>query len=303
MSLLEVDEVTKYYGQTRALKDVSFTMNGGEISALVGPNGSGKTTLLKLIAGVNPPTRGTVRVVGVNPWEESRIKSKVSLMPEVSGSYPNMNALHFLRLFQALYGDDNPGRCRDLLEQVGLMNRATSRIRTFSAGMKRRLDLARSLLNDPVLYLLDEPLAGLDPEIRALFRVIINDVARSGTGVLLSSHEIAYIEDLCDRVLVLYDGAVLYDGKPSEINARFATHSRLVVNCELLQEDLEELEQHVTTIRELEYRRGNLFAVVSEGKDIQRILDWLSRRGIHYALVSGQLESAYLEMLRNKSAS
>jgi ABC-2 type transport system ATP-binding protein len=191
-----------------AVKDLNLEIHRGEVFGLLGPNGSGKSTTIKMLLGLLYPTRGRISVFGKAPTDVS-VKARIGFLPEESYLYRFLNARETLDYYARLFRQ--PGVMRDerierLLEMVGLTQEAKRRVGEYSKGMARRIGLAQALINDPELLILDEPTAGLDPIGTRQIKDVIRDLGARGKTVLLSSHLLADVEDVCDRVCILYGG-------------------------------------------------------------------------------------------------
>lgn len=219
---VQLTEVTKVYGSLRALDAVSFHLDKG-ITGLLGPNGAGKTTLLRCLATVLAPDAGSIRVLGFdpdNPTQRTEIRRRIGYLPQEPGFYKNFTCFDFVDYLAILkeHHDrvERHAEVRRVLNLTGLSDKSTTKIRKLSGGMRRRLALAQTLLGSPEFLILDEPTAGLDPELRFKFRELVTDLASDRT-VLLSTHQTEDVAAVCDRVIVLDNGKVRYDGTPSEL--------------------------------------------------------------------------------------
>jgi ABC-2 type transport system ATP-binding protein len=200
--------VTKRYGQREALRDVSFEANAGEVVAIIGPNGAGKTTLLSIIAGLQPPTSGTV----------SRTAREVGWVPQQPAVYAKLSVAENLRLFARLERVADPDAVvARMLDQAGLGGRAGDELGTLSGGNRQRVNIAVGLLADPPVLALDEPSSSLDPRQRERLWQFIGTLAAGGTAVVFSTHNVGEAERYADRVLVLADGEVLFTGSPARL--------------------------------------------------------------------------------------
>lgn len=208
--------------KARAVDNVDFEVRRGEVFGLLGPNGSGKSTTVKMILGLLYPTRGHIEVFGRSP-RHVQTKSRIGYLPEESYLYRYLNSRETLDFFGNLFTlskKDREARTEQLLEMVGLTQTRTRAVGEFSKGMQRRIGLAQALINDPDLVILDEPTAGLDPIGCREVKDLIVALARRGKTVILSSHLLADVEDVCDRVVVLYGGKVQALGTLRELLAK-----------------------------------------------------------------------------------
>jgi len=213
-----------FWGRPRAaaLNDVVLTVPVGSIFGLLGPNGAGKSTLMKLLLGHLHPTAGTLLVLGRSPRDVA-VKARIGYLPERTSFYANLTALETLRFFARLLGlppNVREERIGQLLAMVGLQDARHRLVGEYSHGMRKRLGLAQALLNDPDLLLLDEPTAGMDPIGCREIKDLILTLGRRGKTILLSSHLLADIEDVCDTVMVLYGGRVQAVGPLGELLAK-----------------------------------------------------------------------------------
>jgi ABC-2 type transport system ATP-binding protein len=222
---VEIRSVDKAFGSTVALRGVDVDLRPG-ITGLLGPNGAGKTTLLRILSTVLAPDRGTIRALGCDPADaEGRlaIRRALGYLPQEPGFHRSFSAFDFVD-YVAIPKEWTERKARHdevrrVLTLVGLDDKAHSRIRDLSGGMRRRVGIAQALLGDPAVLVLDEPTAGLDPEQRLRFRELLSAVAERST-VLLSTHQTDDVAALCGRVVALLGGEVRFDGTPSELAQR-----------------------------------------------------------------------------------
>lgn len=207
--------------KARAVDNVDFEVRRGEVFGLLGPNGSGKSTIVKMLLGLLYPTRGHIEVFGHSP-RHVRTKSRIGYLPEESYLYRYLSSRETLDFFGNLFTlskNERATRSEQLLDMVGLTQTRTRAVGEFSKGMQRRIGLAQALINDPDLVILDEPTSGLDPIGCREVKDLILAVARRGKTVILSSHLLADVEDVCDRVVILYGGKVQAMGTLRELLA------------------------------------------------------------------------------------
>jgi ABC-2 type transport system ATP-binding protein len=216
MHAIEIAELEKRYGDTRAVDRITLSVAVGEVFGLLGPNGAGKTTTVEILEGYRRPDAGDVRVLGLEPWSDGdRLRPRIGVMLQDGGLYPGLKALEALRLFGSYYDDpDDPER---LLSLVGLESRRDTLIRRMSGGQQQRLSLALALVGRPELLFLDEPTAGMDPRARATTWSMIRDLRDHGATVLLTTHGMDEAEHLCDRVALVDRGRIVACGSPVEL--------------------------------------------------------------------------------------
>lgn len=215
--MIELTDVTKRYGSVTALTNVNLKVNQGEVFGLLGPNGAGKSTTLRLVAGLAQPTRGLVRVAGLDPWQEGQsIRRQVGVMMDGAVLYDGLTVRENLLLFAGLYGlGAQPAEAA--LEQMGVANLQQRMASQLSKGQRQRVALARSILHQPRLLFLDEPTSGLDPVASAELHDHIRRLCAQGVTILLSSHDMAEVDELCSRVCLLDRGRMLACETPAAL--------------------------------------------------------------------------------------
>jgi ABC-2 type transport system ATP-binding protein len=223
MPSIEVVRLSKKYGERTAVDDLSFTVQPGDIVGLLGPNGAGKTTTIRLLTTILRPSSGSFSVAGIAGGQPTQIRQRIGVLPESAG-YPGRQAgRDYLRYAARLFGRDRAGASTAtdrLLTEVGLEDRAGSRISSYSRGMRQRLGIARALINDPVVVFLDEPTLGLDPAGQREILATIGQIARQrGATVVLSTHTLTEVEQVCTSLLILDRGRLRATGTVAEVIA------------------------------------------------------------------------------------
>jgi lipooligosaccharide transport system ATP-binding protein len=221
MHIVSAQSLSKCYGQLTALDSVDFDIAKGECFGFLGPNGAGKTTAMGIIFCFMPPTSGTVRVFGLDVTEyPSKIKSRIGVMPQDDNLDPDLsvyeNLIVYARYFD-IVGTESAGRAEELLEFAELTEKAGVNIKYLSGGMKRRLLLARALINNPELLILDEPTTGLDPHSRRAVWEKLNLLKAKNTTLLLTTHYMEEAEQICDRVAIMDSGQIVTIDTPSSL--------------------------------------------------------------------------------------
>lgn len=207
---IETQKVSKIYGKRAIIQDVTFRVNPGEVYALVGPNGAGKTSIIRLVTGLAFPTSGTVRLLGYDPHERPPIKHKLGAVVEAPAAfYPYMTGRGNLKLHAKLAGGITPERIAEVLEMMGLTEAADRKVGVYSLGMRQRLGVASALLAKPEVLILDEPASGMDPLSLHLVHSVLQQSAREGTAVLLSTHHLDEVVAYCSRVAILEEGRII----------------------------------------------------------------------------------------------
>ncbi|MBK8978808.1 MAG: ABC transporter ATP-binding protein [Planctomycetes bacterium] len=219
--MLEARGLTKNFGRLRAVDDVSFAVHRGRVTGFIGPNGAGKTTTMRILATLELPDAGDAWIDGLSVLEEPRgVRERVGFMADRFDAYPNLDVMQFLDFFARAYGlrgRDRIRTVRQVAEFCGLTSFAGRPATGLSKGMGQRLHLAKTLLHSPALLILDEPASGLDPRARIEFRELVRALAADGVAVLISSHILAELGELCDDVLVVEQGRLAVAGALKDV--------------------------------------------------------------------------------------
>ncbi len=223
MSFVTVEKLTRSFGSTHAVQDISFRFDAGEIFGFIGPNGAGKSTTMRILATLDLPSAGDCTVAGLSTVDDAdQVRRMIGYMPDSYGAYPNMTVWEYLDFFARAYTLRGLARERavgDVVEFCQLGDLREKHITTLSKGMKQRLCLGRCLIHDPKLLILDEPSAGLDPRARIEFRELLRLLAKQGKAIFISSHILAELEELCDGVAIIEQGKLVRSGRVNEIKA------------------------------------------------------------------------------------
>ncbi len=221
MYAIEVENLSKQYGEIRALDSVSFTVNEGEVFGYLGPNGAGKTTTIRILTGITAPTAGSARIFDLDISSDTiRARRQMGIVYETSNVYDDLTAWQNMMFAGELYNvgkHDREVRGKDLLEIFGLYERRLGRVKGFSKGMKRRLTLAMGLINNPRLLFLDEPTSGLDVQSNLIIREVLHDLTSRGVTVFLTTHNIEEANVTCDRVAIINKGRIAAIDSPERL--------------------------------------------------------------------------------------
>jgi ABC-2 type transport system ATP-binding protein len=245
---IEIRGLVKRYGRIVAVDDVDLTVNQGDVFGYLGPNGAGKTTSLRMMLGLIRPTEGSVRLFGRDPQVSVRALAGVAGFVEAPTFYPYLSGRTNLELLASFDGGGAASRIDEALETVQLRERAGDKVRGYSHGMKQRLGIASALLRNPRLLLLDEPATGLDPAGMRDMRELIRDLGGQGITVLLSSHLMTEVEELCNRVAIIRRGRVAYEGSLSELRSRAGISYRLRTTDDALARRVAEAQPGIEEI-------------------------------------------------------
>ena len=241
MKAIEVENLSRSFNSIRAVDNISFSVDAGEIFGFLGHNGAGKTTTIRMLSGQLRPSSGGGRVAGCDiVTEQQRLKPLIGVVSEHQNLYERMSGRENLEFAASLYGQGG-GRVNAVLEQVDLLNRAKDKVQNYSNGMKQRLLIARAILHRPQIVFLDEPTRGLDPVVGREIRALIVDMSKQGVTVFLTTHYMEEADQLCDRVAFLSEGRIVALDTPanlktahgqSEVNVTLANGERVSIALE-----------------------------------------------------------------------
>lgn len=232
--MLKIENLCKSYKNFKALDNYNLTVNNGEILGFVGPNGAGKTTTIKIMAGLLKADYGKVLYNDINILENVNImKEKIGYMPDFFGIYDNLKVYEYLEFYSSTYGIDEKNskiRCEELLDLVGLYNKIDEYVDSLSRGMQQRLCLARTLIHNPEIIVLDEPASGLDPRMRHDLKEILKTLSDKGKTILISSHILTELSEMCTNIGIIEHGKNVMQGSMEEIFDKVDASNPLVIN-------------------------------------------------------------------------
>ncbi len=229
MSIAELSHVSKSFGAVRAVDDVSFSVGKGEFFGLLGPNGAGKTTSIRILLDIFKPDQGSVAVMG-GPMTEEK-KNHIGYMPEERGLYqdiPLERALAYLASLKGLTTAQIRARLGEYLERFDLAAHRKKKVKELSKGMQQKAQIIATIIHHPDLLIIDEPFSGLDPVNTQMVKDLLRDLHRQGTTIIMSTHQMHQVEELCQRILLMNHGRVMLYGPLTEIRRRFSGHALLV---------------------------------------------------------------------------
>ena len=305
---IQVDRLHRYFGATKAVQDMSFEVYPGEVFGYIGPNGAGKTTSMRILATLDEPTYGDALVDGFSVVDDpDRVRKRLGFMPDYFGAYQNVNVREYLDFFARAYGlrSDQRKKAIEYVMEFTLLDRLADKpIDGLSKGMKQRLCLGRTMIHDPAVLILDEPAAGLDPRARIELREMISALADSGKAVLISSHILTELAEICDRVGIIEQGRLLAVGTVDEISSGVETISRVRLR---VLEDNDRLQAWFAArsdIRDLEFAEGR-FTLTHEGGPneqaalLKQLVD-AGFRVIEFASKTKSLEDVFLHVTEGR---
>ena len=293
--------VEKSYGTVRALDGIDLEIPEGSVFGLIGPNGAGKTTSMLVISTLLARDAGKVEVVGVDPQTDPKgVRRLLGYMPDFFGFYENLTAREYLEFFAAASDIKGPRRkavAGDLLALVDLENKADADVNSLSRGMKQRLSLARSLVHDPQLLVLDEPASGLDPRARVQLRELIAELSRLGKTVVISSHILSELEGICSHLAVIDDGKVKAHGDLDQIRQALTSNRRVTIRMpDARVDEVVNLIVSMAEISEVEVEKGRVrFVMAGDDQESARLLTKVVGAGIEVA--EWRVDAAGLEEL------
>ena len=298
-TILTVTNLTKKFGYLTAVKDLSFSIEKGNVYGILGPNGSGKSTTLGIVLNVVNRTSGEFSWFNGTQSTHEALK-KVGAIIERPNFYPYMTALQNLKLVCRIK-EVSYDKIEEKLELVGLLERKNSKFKTYSLGMKQRLAIASALFHDPAILILDEPTNGLDPQGIHQIREIIKTIAAQGTTILLASHLLDEVEKVCSHVVILRKGEKLYSGRVDSLKASYGFF-------ELKSDDMIALESYLKTneyFGDIKQENGLITAFLTEELDPKSLNELLFKNGIivsHLVKRKESLEQQFLELTKNTNA-
>jgi ABC-2 type transport system ATP-binding protein len=306
--MIQVNGLTKDYGARRAIDNLTFDAEQGEIVGFLGPNGAGKTTTMRILTGYMPPTEGTAVVAGYDVVEESlEVRRRVGYLPETVPLYDDMTAIDYLKFMADLRRIPDPEeRAYETLEGVNLKERADSYIGTFSKGMRQRVGLAQALIHRPEVLILDEPTIGLDPAQVVEMRNVIREIGKDRT-VLLSTHILSEAQQICDRVLIINKGQIVTEDTPENLQSRLVGAQRVVLRVRGDSDGLSNKIARVKGVQAVEAKSdGSVEFEFAAGEDTRpQVAKAVVQAGyelLEMRPVGLSLEEIFLELTRENAA-
>ncbi len=302
-SMIRVEELRKSYGRTLAVDGISFQARPGEIFGLLGPNGAGKTTTISILSGLLAPTAGSVTVDGrpMSPTAAA-VKRTMGIVPQEIALYDELNARENLSFWGGLYGLSGSrlrGRVDEVLALIGLTDGAGDRVKTFSGGMKRRLNLGLGLVHEPTVLLLDEPTVGVDPQARINILEVIRQVAASGKTVLYTTHYMQEAEELCQRLAIMDHGRILAEGSVEELKRMVGEGEIVTVRGRFSAEEMRRSLDGNVDVRAVSLEDHQAMLAVQGGRGSTRVLQDLLARSLaieEIAVRQPSLEQVFIKL-------
>jgi ABC-type multidrug transport system ATPase subunit len=278
-SAITIVELTKTYGTIPAVDHASFQIHKGEIFGFLGPNGAGKTTTIKAILGLLYPTQGEIRINGTDIFsEEKKVKSQIGYLPEKVSFYDNLTALQNL-MFYAEMKHVSKECCMPLLKEFGLGDDAKKKVRAFSKGMTQRLGMARAVLGNPSILILDEPSNGLDPRGVVFIREKIKHMQSLGSTVLVSSHILSEIQEMCDRVCIINKGRIVAVDNIMNLGTRLQLRPRIIIQLDNVTAEVVKAVEHIKEVDHVETKGNSIEITCLPTAKAQIILSVVQAKG------------------------
>jgi ABC-2 type transport system ATP-binding protein len=306
--IIETRSLRRDFGDTVAVSDVTVQVPKGVVLALVGPNGAGKTTLLKMLSGLLEPTSGTAVVGDIDIRERPRdVHALLGFLPDFFGLYDDLTAADYLDVFaraDRVSSERRAGRVRDTLDRVGLADRGAARIGTLSRGMRQRLGIARTLIHDPPILLLDEPASGLDPEVRYELQELFVNLARDGKTLVVSSHILAELEGYCTHVAVLRGGRLVASGAIEDVRRGLSARRRIRIRAAGRWDAIPQILVARPTVSGISQNGGEVaFDHSGDEGDLADILRALVNAGVPVSAFGedrGTIQDTYLALMEER---
>ncbi|MGO9596595.1 MAG: ABC transporter ATP-binding protein [Isosphaeraceae bacterium] len=267
--MIETNDLTKMYGELYALNRLNLTLHQGDVYGFIGPNGAGKTTTMRILATLLNPSWGEATVCGYSIYTGSKeIRRVIGYMPDFFGVYDDMKVIEYLEFFASAYRIKGPARrkiCEEVLELVDLTYKRDALVTSLSRGMTQRLGLARTLLHDPQVLLLDEPASGLDPRARIEMRALLKELRSMGKTILVSSHILPELADICNKIGIIEQGQLLVNGAVTDVMKQ--VRSDIVLNIAVAdrQTDAANLLESQPEVESVHDKNGVLIVKLNEG--------------------------------------
>jgi len=274
--MIETKNLTKNYGNLTAVDNLNLTIKDGDIFGFIGPNGAGKTTTMRILVTLLEPFGGSAFINGLNVAKEGKkVRRLVGYMPDFMGVYDDLKVFEYLEFFAAAFGIERKKRksiVEGVLELTDLESKKSATVDSLSRGMQQRLGLARVLIHDPKVLILDEPASGLDPRARIEIRELLRELKRMGKTIMISSHILSELEEICDHVGIIEHGKLVFSGTLEEIRPRLGIKSKVRVRVADHQDKAIELLSALPQVRQVQALGDEIAVTFHEGKDANGIV-------------------------------
>jgi ABC-2 type transport system ATP-binding protein len=308
--VIETQDLTKKYGEMFAIRSIQLRLDEGDLFGFIGPNGAGKTTTMRIIATLLNPTWGEAYVCGNSIYTKSKeIRRLVGYMPDFFGVYDDMRVIEYLEFFAAAYRIRGPQRrkvCDEMLQIVDLDFKRDAFANTLSRGQTQRLGLARTLLHDPQVLLLDEPLSGLDPRARIDMRNLLRRLGETGKTIIVSSHILPELADICNKIGIIDRGVMTVNAAVADVMKQVRQYTVLHIRVRENTEAAAGLLDDQDIVESVDIRKGQIVATLKRGvDDYSGLAELLVRQGHRLTMFREEeinLESAFMALTKGMGA-
>lgn len=302
--------LTKRFGDLKAVDDLNFEIAEGEIFGFVGSNGAGKSTTIKIATGLMKPTEGTIYIDGIDIREKNALfRSKIGYVPDFFGVYDQLKVNEYMNFYCGLHKIPVKHRdelIRKLTKLVNLEDKSEEYVDSLSRGMKQRLCLARALIHDPKILIMDEPASGLDPRARIDFRNILYRLKGMDKTIIISSHILSELAEICTSIGIIEKGRMMVKGSVNEIQKKLSHLNRITIKCTSGLDEVMNSLREIPDVSEIKMVNGNLeFSFAGTDEDKVRLLKLLVEKDIpifHFEEKGGSLESIFLQVTKEEKA-
>jgi ABC-2 type transport system ATP-binding protein len=274
--MIETKNLSKNFGDLAAVADLNLTIQDGDIFGVIGPNGAGKTTTMRILVTLLQPTRGKAFIDGLDVGKNGKkVRRLVGYMPDFMGVYDDLKVFEYLEFFAAAFGIERKKRksiVEGVLELTDLQSKRSAAVDSLSRGMQQRLGLARVLIHDPKVLILDEPASGLDPRARIEIRELLRELKRMGKTIMISSHILSELEEICDHIGIIEHGRLVFSGTLEEIRPRLGIQSKVRVKVLNNPEKAVELLSALPQIREVQVVGEYIAVTFHDGRETDGII-------------------------------
>ena len=304
--MIETKNLTKNFGNLTAVDDLNLTIKDGDIFGFIGPNGAGKTTTMRILVTLLEPYGGNAFINGLDVSKHGKkVRRLVGYMPDFMGVYDDLKVFEYLEFFAAAFGIERKKRksiVEGVLELTDLESKKSATVDSLSRGMQQRLGLARVLIHDPKVLILDEPASGLDPRARIEIRELLRELKRMGKTIMISSHILSELEEICDHVGIIEQGKLVFSGTMEEIRPRLGIESKVRVMVAEHQDKAIELLSALPQVRHVQALGGEIAVTFNEGQHADGIVArTLVNAGLNIISIQPErlkLDDAFLQLTK-----
>jgi ABC-2 type transport system ATP-binding protein len=304
--MIKIKGLTKNFGELAALSNLDLEINPGDIFGFIGPNGAGKTTTMRILATLLEPTQGQALIDGLDVIRQGReVRKRIGYMPDFMGVYDDLKVFEYLEFFAAAFGIERKKRksiVQGVLELTDLQTKQATNVDHLSRGMQQRLGLARVLIHDPKVLILDEPASGLDPRARIEIRELLRELKRMGKTIMISSHILSELEEICDHIGIIERGELIFSGTMEEIRLRMGVQNKVRIRVADRQNQAVDLLAALPQIQEVRLSGDHIAVTFHEGRSGDGLIArTLVNAGFNLIALTPEqvkLDDAFLELTR-----